>query len=1086
MSQTDKNKSIYQTDRNKSIYKTDRNKSIYQTDRNKSISQVKVIKKKEENPEDIFTELKFTGERNTPIFFVDVSGSTESVMYTKKIKKDNRIITRNVKIMDYEFILISSIAKKMGYTNCHIICWSSSAKLFKNIDPTNVGRLKTIQQEIKSIVNGTYMMSGFNLLTDDMFDENKLTELIILTDGEIGDSKKQIDLQIRNFATKNTDVRIVAVERGDKNYIKDNCQVGNLLFRYIRESNMTRLVSSFSIYNSLKQEFINFSNPRVPEGYVPYMNDKMFKKTYFRQFMVHVDSELINISKNFTDTNSKMDVMRYTHAITLSIYHCIRDMSHSEQMAAIEIFSNMYQRFPENTGIYQEARQLLISEVDNHITGRSTTFTEAKKTKHLKIENANMDLMNNVKLTIMGQNTDSSFNTSYLIRTTNNKSSLLLKVDSRAQLEDVSLDKVTYRKSCTSIDNLRVPIIFKMGNNEENKQSAIQWTRILYSRILNISPSNPDIWYYVAVDGMLLNLASKQAEKTANEIPNEFASAFSNYTSIVDAFLNEEIFGTGKRVIDRIILENKVKIDYRILKAAANYFGLNISPLSLFAMIVKTYIVKHFKNSLNDFSQSIVKFCAKQLFTDLGIDYDDDDEDNANLTILTNQLVDKIISDNTQLVEQINYNSNNICTIQAHNIPDINIMCPERYLDELQNNNDIEDFICTLCTARPKVIITPKTSPKNIEGIYKKLTNLSLEKRSHIIDMNLGTDLGMMDGANDNETLFCPDRFSDNSEYVKCDNVMIVDPISSSKMRVHTQEEFLKMVELKYPYIKDLDMTNVALAGGFVRSVLLKQEMKDFDFFFYGLDDEKAFVERFRKLIVDVINNVRKYHATFNRNVKFGMFFKPMFNVFELICFDDPTNHITENFTLENFHSYKYHSLRRYTGDIVSSNKEDTKHHIKDISKHKQDANRLCEISREESDENEDNIKNKHNTKKLYAIYDDENSDDETDDNSDESNDDSDETNDDSDETNDNNDESNDDSDDINRNGRNKNIKRDKNYFEDGDDHGIRMRHRFQFVLCKYKKMDDIIKTFDLYRRVYFLMDLKCTLHQNHSLHTDI
>ena len=68
------------------------------------------------------------------------------------------------------------------------------------------------------------------------------------------------------------------------------------------------------------------------------------------------------------------------------------------------------------------------------------------------------------------------------------------------------------------------------------------------------------------------------------------------------------------------------------------------------------------------------------------------------------------------------------------------------------------------------------------------------------------------------------------------------------------KNEFKTIVNQKYPFLQDLDFSNVILAGGFVRSILLKQSMKDFDFFFYGLDDYNS---RFHKLLTDLINNVR-------------------------------------------------------------------------------------------------------------------------------------------------------------------------------------------------------------------------------------
>jgi hypothetical protein len=139
-----------------------------------------------------------------------------------------------------------------------------------------------------------------------------------------------------------------------------------------------------------------------------------------------------------------------------------------------------------------------------------------------------------------------------------------------------------------------------------------------------------------------------------------------------------------------------------------------------------------------------------------------------------------------------------------------------------------------------------------------------------------------------------------------------------------------------------------------------------------------------------------------------------MFNVFEMICFVDPSNHFNQDFTLENFHDYDFLSLRKYR-EKTNNNKN---------------------VTIDDSEEEDDD--------------DDENDDEENDDNK------------------------------VNENKLgNNNKKKDKNdkyYFEDNDDHGIRMKHRFQIILCKYENMFDVVKNFDMFpskvvfdgKRVYF------------------
>ena len=261
----------------------------------------------------LFQDNFSTGEKNIPIFFVDVSGSTNCNLELNYDKGGKTI-------RDYEFELITQEAVRLDYNMCHVCCWSTTAKMFKNVNPKKVNKIQKIKDKIKDIVSGTQMMSGFKLVKPDMFDPLKITDFIILTDGEIEDSKHEIDKTIRELATKNVTIRIIAIERGTKDYFKHNCSVGNTLFRYIRESNMTRVVNSFSIYNSLQKEFVNFYNPRVPDDYAPYADNKIFKKSDLKQFMMFIDAELI-IKKEQYDLcieypDAVLNVTQVTHQST--------------------------------------------------------------------------------------------------------------------------------------------------------------------------------------------------------------------------------------------------------------------------------------------------------------------------------------------------------------------------------------------------------------------------------------------------------------------------------------------------------------------------------------------------------------------------------------------------------------------------------------------------------------------------------------------------------------------------------------------------------------------------------------------------
>ena len=737
------------------------------------------------------------------------------------------------------------------------------------------------------------------------------------------------------------------------------------------------------------------------------------------------------MKNNNSEQQFKLVLTRFTHSLALSIYHCIKDRTYHEQMSIVEIFCNMYQRFPANFEMYQVARTLLIDEVDNHINGKATTFTDARKARHLNIENTNMDLMANVRKAIASktEHNNSTFYNSFLIRS-NTGPNIIVRTNTQIKLGNMRLDKICYRKACIQIHNYQIPLMYQPNMTDSRcVESFIQWIRILYSRTLDVSPTNPNIWYYLAVDALIMQI-NNQSNKTP-----ELNHISEQYTAAVNMFLDENVFGTQIKLIDRFIQNQKVIIDYGVLINAQVYSNLNICTLSLFFLIINKFVCSRITDETkrNDFVKGLVTYCSKQICYDIGSDpviepAIDPAIEPATLDVntLMQQICKKASKNKVIVFDIITEDINMITQHRMNGIDGINaindIMCPERLIN---SKNKDEITTCNICSGPVVIKTIAKTPDDQIASLYSLLNDIRLNDgnfKPHIVNNNLFTNFNMMDGENEDMYLLSPDNFSTSDEYMLCKNVMIVDPISSSKMRIDTQEAFLKRVNDKYPFLNEICMDNVALAGGFVRSILCKQEMKDFDFFFHSLRTNDEYMETLNKTIVDLVNSVRRFYAKQHINVKFGKFYKPMFNVIELICFEDPTNHIDENFDLSNFHSYKFRSLKRYGGDVKRPENQN------------QVLNQILNENNKERNIDDDDNSN-----------DDNNNDDNSDDKSDESSD---------------------------RKRRHQRRNRphkkhvggnDKFYFEDGDDHGIKMRHRFQFILCKYDSKFNIIQSFDMF-----------------------
>lgn len=145
-----------------------------------------------------------------------------------------------------------------------------------------------------------------------------------------------------------------------------------------------------------------------------------------------------------------------------------------------------------------------------------------------------------------------------------------------------------------------------------------------------------------------------------------------------------------------------------------------------------------------------------------------------------------------------------------------------------------------------------------------------------------------------------------NTVSYQIDSPYVQEPLGNRTIEVRTQEEFNQIVEQRYPFLNKINMENVCLAGGFCRSILLKQRLKDFDFFIYGDDIEHEKV--FKRLLGEIMGEIKKCHP----NMKFLVMYKHLFNVFEVVCISDPKDFFKDDYKLDNFKQYDFRGLKRF------------------------------------------------------------------------------------------------------------------------------------------------------------------------------
>jgi hypothetical protein len=773
--------------------------------------------------------------------------------------------------------------------------WSTHAKLYENVAISEFDKIK----RKTTSDGGTELKCALGFISDKFFDPTRMTEIMIITDGEIYDTKEDIIEEFTTLAKNLIQIKIIAVEPNDKDYLNSSVCVGNTLYKVIRDGKLTRVVERFAVYNQHEVEFINMSNPKVKTGFLPY-NDTMFPIKDFNKFVQYMKNEIKKgasskalsepsikalsetsnevsseassetSSETSSESSSKTSIKASSKAsskasgtsslmlkiiqnLSLTIYHYTKDKSYQNQVMIVDLFSNLL----KGTEYYSDMRSILLNEINNHETGKISTFSELRKAKYTKIENTIIDLMNDTKGAITAMMTPKDFTYSFPLLDQSGRHHIIKSYDQ--YLSDIRLGTTTYHNCGLKINGVVIPLMFDFDKTPN--YPALQWLKMVYSERLNVSISNEHLYYYVLCDAYLLR-------------NTEASAVMQKYVELILADLK---YGTNLSIIQDIEKTNIINIPYGVLQDAVRHrVEPSLKPLAMYYDVCNHYLLQYVKDK-QPVIESLKKYCEKEI----------------NAAEPSPDVVISII------------NREKASFIGAHKYLD-DIDCPCRACASSTTR-----VVCELCGAPVKCVTIEERST---------FTGLDKIRENYIFNTSRHVNLGMLDGLPDNHLLLL-DHFDAGHQSFSVDNTMIVDPISNARMKIKSREEFNKFTHIKYPFLSDINMKNVALCGGFVRSILLKQQMKDFDFFFYGLGSDSDYINRVKTLSDDVVKSLRKI----NPDYKFSLFYKPQYNVIELICYEDPKNHIQEDFTLEFFDRYKFKSMKKFRGKGDETHSKKTK-----------------------------------------------------------------------------------------------------------------------------------------------------------------
>jgi len=841
-----------------------------------------------------FEQLNVSCDKN-PIVLIDNSGSTKDQM-------------NGCSILHTELQKMRDMMDQLDITEIYLMFWNSNCEFANNKKLINI---KSIDESNYKSYGSTYLGTALKQLPVEWFENKEKCDIYIYTDGEINDAPHDIMREILNKAS----IHIITVEANNNNYNNINCNAGNTIYDVIRKNCLTGKVKQFVSFNKhhIYEPFVTFNNPDVPHGYASFRN-QIFKITNMKHFINYMDTLISQTNEN--------DIMKLTHDLSLTVSHLIKNKSIQIQHQIINLFADLF----SNTYGFKLIRELLLKEVDNHVKGTATTFQAYKRNREKVFENAQISLYQDVKQSI--SYVPSKKYLSLIQKTTENKDVIIIASANNVKERIILANKI-FNNGGFNIDKYNIPMLplDVALDHDTYDQCMRQWIRANYSKKYNINAASDIILYYFFADAMRVFLSDLSIE-----IKN-------SYRELVKLMLDRKRYGTDITEYNYLqdnppaaVTGSASKINY-ILYKTMKFCGLvkeNINILN--------DIQDDDENNINDFTAELIikpftfwyafilsfgdELLIKSQYIFCEQSLKDDNMDNRQLIDFMHSHLVKI--NEIDCTNVSNYDYTCYITLEhtdktggyilpPHRLSKNSICSPNMIISsDAYNSIKLTNYnTCPICYSELNFNDFKWIKPKN-----EILQEESLKNSAKMPNLNEPYyNINSFDVVEIDETVYKSDNdlsiykmndcnFDTVAYTINCPYIQ--EALGTRSIEVKTQEEFNKIVYFKYPFLKEINFKNVVIAGGFCRSILLRQKMKDFDFFIH--DENNDHMNIFNRLLTDTLVSIKKQHP----DIKFLSMYKHLFNVYEVVCVLDPNNFFRENYTLDNFDKFKFNSLHLY------------------------------------------------------------------------------------------------------------------------------------------------------------------------------
>lgn len=876
-----------------------------------------------------------------PIVMIDNSGSTSGW------------------VLENEVIFAQNILKRRNITECYMMFWDDTVNFPNGTNKTSVDTMHSIH---KTSGGGTYVCRAWDKLPAEWLATSH--DIYVITDGEIGDYVNDVSNHINKFFRDNKKLYIVTVENNSSNYMKDNVTAGNTIFTRVSEAKLSHMIKQFICFNRFHNDvanpFVNHSNPDVGPNMAAF-RDRVFRVDKTHEFIAYVEN-LIEIIKNGTETMEDKNnaYLRLSYDIVATLHYLTKDKSHMAKRATIDIFCGLF----VDVGMYKQIRALLLNEVDNVAKGTASTFQGYKNRREKVFEKAQIALYNDTKkaITNIPQNEYVSFIVGSSI------GDIIVGDVDASVINSLTINDKTYNNSSIKMGNHSVPMFPRKVTMDHGEfdQCVRQWCRANYAKKYGMNPASDMIMYCffsdmvrvcmsdvpesvktsyremarLSMDRKRFGTDKSEYEYLMNNPPAPVKGNPNYITSQMQYLLYRALKHGGFNDISEVVINNETTdvddIDNPETGEVTAPTDEPVSGLTLteatnpdLATTVKD-ILSEFPNTVYDskirpmtFWYAFIKVFGDNNLIEAQLPYCEED---MRINGVTPDNVVKFVKSKLKPVsyyerkaQPTEYNYNCYVTMKdttntggfvvpPHRLSKT-VVCAPRYVVSAEGYDMLKQntINCPVCYKNITDSFVPVPNYNDYKAQFTGADNMEPVITDNVYDNRLVDRVIITEDeyTKDNDQTLIPMSVCNfNTIAYTVEAPYIQEAVNGRSVEVKTQDEFNRIVFNRYPFLKDLNMEGVCLAGGFCRSILLRQRVKDLDFFMYG-DNHNV---NFSRVLRDIMSRLK----ALNPKYKFLMMYKHLFNVFEVVVVSDPNDFFQDEYKLDNYKQYKFKSLHRF------------------------------------------------------------------------------------------------------------------------------------------------------------------------------